>query len=335
MTRNRALGNVPNELMAEYYGQRASAGLIITEGTAVSPNSVGYPRIPGIYTPEQVRAWRASVDAAHRGGAKIFLQLMHTGRISHANNLPQGEKIVAPSALAAKESMYTDSAGPQPLPVPEAMSPADIKAAIQQHVQAARNALEAGFDGVELHGANGYLIEQFLRPTSNQRTDEYGGDIGGRSRFLLELIEAVERAVGKQRLGVRLSPFGVFNDMPLYEQMESDYTRVSELLGQANATAYVHLVDHTSMGAPAVPQSIKQTFRKNFRGTLILSGGYDAQSAERDLAAGAGDLIGFGRPFLANPDLPTRFRSGATLNAPDFATFYMPGEKGYTDYPTL
>jgi N-ethylmaleimide reductase len=222
----------------------------------------------------------------------------------------------------------------KPLPVPEAMSAADIRAAIGEYAQAARNAVKAGFEGVELHAANGYLLEQFIRPNSNQRQDGYGGGIENRARFVLEVAEAVIQEIGKEKVGIRLSPYGVFNDMPPYDEMEADYTYLAQRL-DALHLVYVHLVDHSPMGAPEVPVSIKQTYRKQFHGALILSGGYDAARAESDLAAGKADLIAVGRPFLANPDLPARWKAAAPMNEPDMTTFYTPGEKGYTDYPAM
>lgn len=334
LTRNRATGNVPNELMAEYYSQRASAGLIVTEGTSPSPNGVGYPRMPGIYSEEQIKGWRAVTSAVHARGAKIFLQVMHTGRIGHELNLPPGAKVLAPSAVAAAGEIYTDAKGSQPHPAPKAMNEADIKTAIGEYAQAAKNAVAAGFEGIELHGANGYLLEQFIRPNSNQRTDAYGGPIENRARFVLEVAKAAIDAIGKDRVGIRLSPFGAFNDMPPYPEMGADYTYLAQQLN-ALGLVYIHLVDHSAMGAPVVPASTKEMFRREFKRILILSGGYDATRAEQDLEAGKCDLVAFGRPFLANPDLIERWKSGAALNAPDMNTFYTPGPKGYTDYPTL
>jgi N-ethylmaleimide reductase len=334
LTRSRAAGNIPNDLMAEYYAQRASAGLIITEGTSPSPNGLGYPRIPGIFSADQVAGWKTVTDAVHARGAKMFVQLMHTGRIGHVLNLPAGAKVLAPSAIAAAGEMYTDAEGMKPLPTPVAMTGNDIKAAIAEFVQAARNAVAAGFDGIELHGANGYLLEQFIRPNSNQRTDNYGGSIENRARFMLEAAEATIAAIGQDKVGIRLSPFGVFNDMPLYPEMEADYSYLAQKLNAAGL-AYIHLVDHSSQGAPIVPDSMKATFRATFKRTLILSGGYDATRAENDLSAGKADLIAFGKPFLANPDLITRWKEDTALNAPDMSTFYTPGPKGYTDYPAL
>lgn len=334
MTRNRAIGNIPNELMAQYYGQRASAGLIITEGTSPSPNGLGYPRIPGIFSAAQVAGWKLVTAAVHAKGGKIFMQLMHCGRISHALNLPAGARMIAPSAVAAAGEMYTDAAGMKPHPVPQAMSETDIRMAIEEYAQAARNAVTAGFDGIELHGANGYLIEQFIRPNTNIRTDNYGGTIENRGRFMCEAVAAAIAAIGKDKVGIRLSPFGVFNDMPLYAAMEDDYAYLAKKLNTLGL-AYIHLVDHSSMGAPTVPDSMKATFRSVFKGKLILSGGYDAARAESDLAAGKADLIAVGKLFLANPDLVARWKTGAALNAFDMNTFYTADAKGYTDYPTL
>ncbi len=334
MTRSRATGNIPNELMAEYYAQRATAGLIVTEGTSPSPNGLGYARIPGIFSAAQVEGWQRIADTVHAQGAKIFVQLMHTGRISHELNLPAGARVLAPSAVAAAGEMYTDAEGMKPNAMPQEMSAADIRDAIGEFAQAAKNAVAAGCDGVELHAANGYLLEQFIRPNSNRRTDRYGGSIENRARFVLEVAEAAIVAIGKDKVGMRLSPFGVFNDMPLYDAMEAEYAWLAQQLN-ARGLVYIHLVDHSSMGAPPVPDSMKAAFRSAFKGTLILSGGYDAARAESDLAAGKCDLVAVGRPFLANPDLVERWKSGAALNAPDPGTFYTPGAKGYIDYPVM
>ena len=332
MTRNRATGNIPNDLMVEYYAQRASAGLIITEGTSPSPNGLGYPRIPGIFSAEQVAGWKQITDAVHAKGAKMFMQFMHCGRIGHALNLPAGARLLAPSAIAAAGDIYTDAEGMKPNGMPQAMTEADIQTAIEEYAQAAKNAVAAGCDGIELHGANGYLLEQFIRPNSNQRTDRYGGTIENRARFVLEVADAVIKAIGKDKVGIRLSPYGVFNDMPLYDAMEADYTYLAQQLN-ARGLVYIHLVDHSPMGAPPVPDAIKQMFRSTFKGALILSGGYDAARAESDLAAGKCDLIAVGRLFIANPDLVARWKAGAVLNEVDMSTFYTPGAKGYTDYP--
>ena len=334
LTRNRATGNIPNQLMAEYYAQRGSAGLIITEGTSPSPNGLGYPRIPGIFSAEQIAGWKLVTNAVRPKGAKMFMQFMHCGRIGHPLNLPKGARVLGPSAVAAAGDIYTDAEGMKLNAMPQAMTEADIKTAIEEFAQAAKNAIAAGFDGIELHGANGYLLEQFIRPNSNQRTDRYGGSIENRARFVLEVADAAIKAIGKDKVGIRLSPYGVFNDMPLYDAMDADYTYLAQQLN-ARGLVYIHLVDHSPMGAPKVPDSIKQMFRSTFKGRLILSGGYDTARAESDLAAGKCDLIAVGRPILANPDLVARWKAGAKVNEPDMSTFYTPGAKGYTDYPTL
>jgi N-ethylmaleimide reductase len=335
MTRSRAIGNVPNELMAEYYGQRAaSAGLIITEGTSPSPNGLGYARIPGVFSAEQVEGWKLVTNAVHARGAKIFVQVMHCGRIAHPLNLPKGGRVLAPSAIASTGEMWTDSEQMRPLPVPQAMTEADLKTTLEEYTHAARSAIAAGFDGVELHAANGYLLEQFIRPNTNLRTDGYGGSIEGRARFVLEAADGMIEAIGKDKVGIRISPFGVFNDMPHYPEMEADYTYLAKQLNE-RGLLYIHLVDHSAMGAPAVPDSMRNTLRAQSGCALMLSGGYDFKHAESDLAAGKADLVAVGRPLLANPDLKKRWETAAALNTPDMSTFYTPGPKGYTDYPSL
>jgi N-ethylmaleimide reductase len=333
MTRSRAIGNIPNDLIAEYYGQRSGAGLIITEGTSPSPNGLGYSRIPGIFSNDQVNGWKKVTVSAHKGGAKIFVQLMHTGRIGHQLNLPAGAGVFAPSAVKAAGQMWTDQKQMVDYPVPEALSAGELASTIKEFADAAKNAIAAGFDGVELHSANGYLLEQFLSPVSNRRTDFYGGKIEYRCRFVLEVAEAVANAIGKDKTGIRLSPYGVASDMPHYPGIEATYLYLAEKLNKLDIL-YIHLVDHSSMGAPAVPDSIKQDIRRLFKNTLILSGGYDLKRAEADLVSGAADLIAFGKPFLSNPDLVSRFKNGQALSDKlDFNTLYTPGEKGYTDYP--
>ena len=333
MTRSRATGNVPGELAVEYYKQRASsAGLIITEGTSPSPNGLGYARIPGIFSTEQVEGWKLVTKAVHARGAKIFVQLMHTGRVAHPLNLPNGARILAPTAVAAAGEMWTDAEQMKPMPVPQAMSTADLELTRDEFVRAALNAVAAGFDGVELHAANGYLLEQFIRPNSNRRSDGYGGTIEGRARFVLEVADAVINAIGKEKVGIRISPLSDFNDVPLYPEVESDYAYLARQLNE-RGLLYIHLVDHSSMGAPPIPESVRAMLRSQAHCALILSGGYDFIRAESDVAAGKADLVAVGKPILANPDLKERWESGATLNAPDMSTFYTPGAKGYTDYP--
>lgn len=339
MTRSRAIGNLPNELMAEYYGQRAGAGLIITEGTSPSPNGLGYARIPGMFSVEQTAGWLLVTDAVHAKGAKIFIQLMHTGRVGSLLNLPSGAELVAPSAVAMSGNIWTDSQGEQPYDQPRVMTADDIRFAVNEYAQAAKNAIAAGFDGVEIHGANGYLITQFLDPGSNRRDDEYGGNAGKRNRFALEVAAAVIAAIGADRVGIRLSPYGVFNDMSgTYDGIASQYSYLAAALGQLRL-AYLHLVDHSAMGAPqpdaATVTGMCQGFRAAGGQAVILSGGYDRERAETDLISGAADLIAFGRPFIANPDLVERLRAGSSLAQPDQATFYSPGKEGYSDYPLI
>lgn len=336
MTRSRAINNIPNEIMATYYAQRAGAGLIITEGTSPSPNGLGYARIPGIYNEAQVAGWQEVTSAVHKEGGKIFLQIMHTGRVSHPLNMPEGTRVLAPSAVGLNSSeMWTDEKGNQAYPTPEAMSSQDIADAIKEYVDAAKNAIAAGFDGVELHAANGYLLDQFIHPDSNQRTDEYGGSIDNRLRFVLEVAEQVVAAIGAERTGIRVSPYGVFNELSSsYDGISETYTKLTSALSQLDLV-YLHLVDHSGMGAPEVPDSIKKLLRDNFSNTFILSGGYDAERANADLEAEKGDLIALGRPWISNPDLIQRIEAGAELQQPDYDKFYTPGEEGYIDYPTL
>lgn len=334
MTRNRATAaHDVTPIMATYYAQRASAGLIITEGIAPSANGNGYARVPGLYTPAQVEGWKAVTAAVHEKGGKIFAQLMHTGRVSHPAHMEAGAEVVAPSAIAAAGQIYTDEQGMLDHPTPRAMTKADIDQTIQEFVTAANNAISAGFDGVEIHGANGYLVEQFLRPTTNQRTDEYGGSTENYARFAVEVATAVSNAIGIDKVGIRLSPYGVFNDTPYSPDYDVIALHVAEKLN--GVVTYVHLVNHESMGAPAVADSIVDGIRNTYKGTLILSGGYDLTRAEATLQAGKAELIAFGRSFIANPDLVERMEAGANLTQPDFSTFYTPGEKGYTDYSSL
>ena len=333
MTRSRAINNIPNELMAEYYGQRAGAGLIVTEGISPSPNGLGYARIPGLFSDEQVKGWKLVTEAVHEKGGKIFAQLMHTGRIAHQANLPEGAKVVAPSAIKASGKMWTDSQGMQEHPVPEAITAEGLKETKKEFVNAAKNAVKAGFDGIELHGANGYLLEQFLSPHSNKREDEYGGSIENRSRFVLEVAKETAEAIGKERVAIRLSPYGAFNDMPAYDEIEETYKYLAGKLSDIGLV-YIHLVDHSSQGAPEVPRNIKETIGGEFRNTLILSGGYDFDTAEAEIEKGIAGLVAFGKPFINNPDLVERLMNGYPLNTElDATTFYSADAKGYTDYP--
>lgn len=335
MTRSRAVDhNTPNALMAEYYAQRASAGLIVTEGVSPSPNGLGYARIPGLFNAEQVRGWKLVTDAVHAQGGKIVVQLMHTGRVTHVANLPAGAEVLGPMSTVLPGEIYTDAQGMQAHSTPRAMTEQDIAATVAEYVQAARLAVEAGFDGIELHAANGYLMEQFLNANVNQRTDGYGGSIAGRNRFVLEIARGAAAAIGAGRVGIRLSPYGVFNSTGAYPEVEAQYLALVQELS-ALGLLYLHVLDHSAMGAPAVPAALKAQLRAAFKGPFILAGGFDRDSAEAALAAGQADLIGFGRPFLSNADLVARMQAGAALNAPDMSTFYTPGAKGYTDYPLL
>ncbi len=335
MTRSRAVqNNTPNALMAEYYGQRASAGLIITEGTSPSPNGLGYARIPGLFNEAQKREWKLVTNAVHAKGGKVFVQLMHTGRVSHAANLPPGAQVMGPTADVCPGEMHTDSQGMQPHSAPRAMNADDIAHAVEEYARSAQLAMEAGFDGVELHAANGYLIEQFLNANVNSRTDGYGGSMPGRNRFALEVVRATIAAIGANRVGIRLSPYGVFNSTGAYPDVETQYVALTEELAELGIR-YVHLLDHSAMGAPAVPAEFKLRLRAAFQGLFILAGGFDRAAAESALKAGNADLIAFARPFISNPDWVARMQNDAPGNALDMTTFYTPGPKGYTDYPTL
>lgn len=333
MTRCRAIGNVPNDLVAEYYKQRAGAGLIITEGTSPSPNGLGYARIPGIFSKEQVEGWKKITSAVHGAGGKIFVQLMHTGRISHELNLPKGAEVLAPSAVKPAGQMWTDAAQMQDFPTPKAMTAEEIQSTKAEFIAAAKNAVEAGFDGIELHGANGYLLEQFLSPVSNIRTDNYGGSVENRARFVLEVAKGVAEAIGKEKVGIRLSPYGVASDMPHYSEIDATYEYLATELSNIGI-AYVHVVDHSALGAPAVPISIKQTIRSAFKNTFIHAGGYIQKTAEADIESGLYDLVAIGRPFISNPDLVERYKNNWPLSADlDMNTFYSADKVGYTDYP--
>ena len=332
MTRNRAgAGNVPTALNAEYYVQRASAGLIVTEATQVSPQGVGYPGTPGIHSDAQVEGWRLVTDAVHRAGGRIFLQLWHVGRISHPSLQPDGALPVAPSAIAAEGEAFTAS-GPQPFVVPRALETDEIAGVVAQFEDGARRALAAGFDGVEIHAANGYLIDQFLRDGTNGRTDRYGGSALNRARFLIEVTEAVAGVWDGDQVGVRLSPWSDFNSM-----RDSDPPATFGLVARALAPfglAYLHVIEP----AGAVPEGatpLAPALKAAFGGPLVVNGGYTRALAEAALARGETDLVSFAASFLANPDLPARLAGNAPLNTPEPATFYGGDHRGYTDYPTL
>lgn len=340
LTRNRAgVGNVPGPLNAKYYAQRASAGLIISEATQVSPEGLGYPATPGIHSPEQVAGWKLVTEAVHQAGGRIFLQLWHVGRISHPDLQPDGALPVAPSAIAPKGEAATYE-GMKPFVTPRALETSEIPGIVEQYRQGAENALEAGFDGVEVHGANGYLLDQFLRDGTNQRTDKYGGSIENRARLLLEVTEAVVGVWGADRVGVRLSPSGTFNDM--YDSNPlATFGYAAQALNRFGL-AYLHIIEVTEAdlrhGGTEVPTSYLRVSEASvqearFTGTLMVNAGYDRDRGNAVLAKKEADLVSFGTLFLANPDLPKRLALNAPLNQPDPATFYGGTEKGYTDYP--
>jgi N-ethylmaleimide reductase len=335
MTRSRAGEHwAHTALAATYYEQRATAGLIITEGTSPSPNGQGYARIPGLWNDAQVAGWSEVTRRVHAKGAKIFAQLMHTGRVSHPLNMPPGAEVLAPSAVRLEGAkMWTDQQQMQDYPTPRAMTEAEIETALQEHVTAARNAIKAGFDGVELHGANGYLTEQFLNPNTNLRTDAFGGSLEKRSRFGLEAVRRMAEAIGKERVGIRVSPYGAASGMSPYPEVDATYERLADELTKLGV-AYMHVVDHSAMGAPPVPQSIKTAIRERFKGAYIAAGGFTLESAEAILDAKKADLVAFGRPFISNPDLIARFAKGVPLAKPDMSKAYSPGPEGYTDYPS-
>jgi N-ethylmaleimide reductase len=331
MTRNRAdERDAPHALNVEYYRQRASAGLIITEATQVSPQGKGYPRTPGIHDAAQVAGWSRVTEAVHAAGGRIFLQLWHVGRISHPSTQPGGELPVAPSAIAAEGTIPTDN-GPRAFVVPRALATNEIPDVVEQFRRGALNALAAGFDGVEIHGANGYLIDQFLRDGTNRRTDRYGGPVVNRARFLREVVEAVIGVWGADRIGVRLSPLGNFNSMSDSDPA-STFGHVAESLGRYGL-AYLHVVEggHESADGPFDWAELK----RRFGGPYMANGSYDRVRAEAVLAEGRADLVSFATPYIANPDLAERLRLGVPLTQPDRATFYGGDARGYTDYPPL
>jgi N-ethylmaleimide reductase len=334
MTRSRAVdGNVPNSLAAAYYAQRASAGLIITEATQVSPQGVGYIRTPGIHSAEQVAGWKTITDAVHRAGGKIFSQLWHVGRVSHPD-FHDGALPVAPSALPVEGDAYTPR-GPAKLVTPRALETNEIPGIVAQFRKAAENAKAAGFDGVELHGANGYLLDQFLRDGSNRRTDAYGGSVENRARLGLEVADAAIGVWGPQRVGYKLSPYFSGYSMSDSNPIET-FSFIAAQLSK-RGLLYLHVSEAVAgpMAAPAGTRRATPILREAFDGTLIANGGYDSASGQAVIARGEADLVAFGVPFLANPDLPVRYQTNAGLNAPDQATFYAGEEKGYIDYPGL
>jgi N-ethylmaleimide reductase len=333
MTRCRAIeGNIPNPLAITYYVQRAQAGLIITEGSQVSPQGVGYVRTPGIYSPEQVAGWRKVTDAVHQSASKIFLQLWHVGRVSHSDFL-SGELPVAPSALPVEGDIHTPF-GKKKIEKPRALELDGIPGIIDKFRKGALNAKAAGFDGVEIHGANGYLLDQFLRDGSNHRTDQYGGSLQNRARLPLEVTKAAANVFGADRVGYRISPHFQRNSMSDSNTHET-FSYLAEELNKLKL-GYIHMIEQVAGPMLVAPAArLASDVREIFEGTLILNGGYDAEKGNAAIQENATDLISYGSLFLANPDLPERFRRKAPLNAPDVATFYAGEERGYIDYPAL
>ena len=336
LTRSRsdAMG-VPQPHVTDYYGQRASAGMIIAEGTQPSFAGQGYARTPGIHTPEQIAAWRKVTDAVHKGGASMVLQIMHCGRIAHPLNRQIPETPVAPSAVTPAGAMWTDQQQMQPYPEPRALELAELPAVREEFVQAARNAREAGFDGVELHAANGYLLNQFLASNTNSRTDGYGGDVAGRIRFVVETTKAVADAIGADRTAIRISPGHMFNDIADADPVAT-HVALLDALPTADM-AYVHVMKADAFAAAlnngGDPGETLATMRAHVRGPMIAAGGYTLESGEAALESGVLQAVVYGRPFIGNPDLVARFKQGIPLTEPNQDLFYTPGPQGYSDYP--
>jgi N-ethylmaleimide reductase len=346
LTRSRSSqpGNIPNDLMATYYRQRTGAGFMVTEGTQIEPRGQGYAWTPGIHSAEQILGWRKVTDAVHAEGGTIFAQLWHVGRVSHTSLQPNGEAPVAPSAIPAEGVSVFIETGPgtgalAPPSMPRALTTAEVKELVQLYAQAARNALDAGFDGVEIHSANGYLINQFISAHSNQRDDEYGGSLQNRLCFLREVIQAVAAVVGKDRLGVRFAPlFASTDEARVYlglveENPHETYVEAVKVLEEVGI-AYLSLAEADWENAPELSESFRSAVREVFSGRILYAGKYTAERGKRVLEAGWGDLVAFGRPFIANPDLPKRIANGWPLNPVDPASMYGGTAVGYTDYPT-
>ena len=333
LTRNRATvpGCIPNALNATYYAQRSTAGLIISEATPISPMAHGYPATPGIHSEEQVAGWKVVNDAIHAAGGRIFLQLWHVGRISHPSLLPDNALPVAPSAIRPVGQAYTYT-GLQDFVTPRALEADEIPAIVEDYRRAAELALKAGFDGVEVHGANGYLLDQFLRDGTNHREDAYGGSIANRCRLLLEVVTAVSQVWGADSVGVRISPINEFNDIR-DSNPQALFNQVAELLSPLSL-AYLHVVEIGMTGAAPAPFNFDK-LRRAYRGTYMANGSYDKARGDAAIASGHADCVAYGVPFIANPDLVERFAQNAALNTPDQASFYGGDEHGYTDYPSL
>jgi len=338
MTRSRASqpGDVANDIMANYYAQRAGAGLIVSEGTQISATAKGYAWTPGIYTPEQIAGWKKVTDAVHGKRGTIFAQLWHVGRVTHPDNIGGVQPISSSAIKAENVKVFIDNGTSEPgfvdVVTPREMTQQEIKQVVAEYRQAAINALEAGFDGIELHAANGYLINQFIDSEANNRTDEYGGSLENRLRFLAEVVEAMCDAIGADRVGVRLAPLTTLNGTVDANPVET-YTAAAALLNKLNIV-YLHIAEVDWDDAPDTPLSFKHALREAYQGVLIYAGRYNAEKAQQAIADGLADMIGFGRPFVSNPDLPDRLRHGYPLAEHDPATLFGGAEKGLTDYPT-
>ena len=331
LTRRRATrGHDPVGFMAIYYAQRAGSGLIIAEGTSPSPNGVGYSNMPGLYTTKQVELWKKITDSVHKSGGKIVLQIMHTGRIGHSNNLPDGARVLGPSAIAQKGETTTYDFEKQPFPIPEEMTTAEVQTAVNEFATSARLAVQAGFDGIEIHGAHGYLPNQFLNQSSNQRTDKYGGSRENRMRFLLEVIEASIEAIGSKKVALRISPFSYADTEEDKEELIAVYSMLAEQLNKLNLS-YLHL---SHMGDPeTVKFDLWKKLRTIYLGNLMLCGDFTKDTAERAIQKGDADLIAFGRDFIANPDLVERLKNDWPLAERNRTHWYSQGPDGLIDYP--
>lgn len=338
MTRCRSGdGDIPTPLMVTYYSQRATAGLIITEGTPVSPKARGYLWTPGVYTQEQIEGWSLVSNTVHKVGGQLFMQIWHVGRISHKSIQPDAGSPEGPTDELSNETVcfaFDDEGNPGNVSTtqPKAIDADGIQRIKDEFVQAALNARQAGIDGVEIHGANGYLFDEFLNSIINTRQDDYGGSIENRCRFLLDVVDAVSEAIGAERTGVRISPNGRFNDIPEDPEMEATFIFLSNELNK-RGIAFLHINDQGTFGLPSIPEGLISKIRDAFTGPIILCGGYDAKRAKQAIDKGIADLVAFGVPFLANPDLPARLEHEWPLNEPDRDTFYGGAEEGYTDYP--
>jgi N-ethylmaleimide reductase len=332
MNRRRAVDGIPGESMITYYRQRAGAGLIITDNTAIAENGGAYLHTPGIYNELQKEAWQKVANAVHQEGGKIFMQLVHAGRIGHPL-IQNGAPLIAPSAIAVNEVIRVPDNSHQPMTMPVAIDTHEIALWVNSFTKAAANAIEAGFDGVEIHAAHGFLIDQFINPRSNRRTDSYGGSIENRSRFLMEVMQAVVKEIGNEKTGIRLSPFRSIYDLGPYQEEQLTHQLIMDEL-QKMDIAYVHFSNAVTNEGPTIPEAYLRDARQRFKNSIILAGGYTPEAAERILLSGLADLVAFGKLYIANPDLAERLKMGVPLAAWDESTFYQLGDEGYIDYPS-